>query len=124
MIIFQSSRIRDFKAFYYFIQRELKSAFPKLCSDQRFIELMPRAIPALIVLLNCLYESCDGSSFIDSSAIKVCHIKREKRNRVFKGIAKKAKSSMGWYFGFKLHVMVNKKGELLAANFSMADVDD
>lgn len=124
LIMFQSSRMRDFKSFYYFVSKEMRRAFPKLCSYQRFVELMPRAIPMLIVLLNCLYESCDGTSFVDSSEIKVCHIKREKRHKVFKGIAKKSKSSMGWYYGFKLHVIVNKKGELISANFSLADVDD
>jgi hypothetical protein len=124
LIMFQSSRMRDFKSFYYFVSREMRRAFPNVCSYQRFIELMPRGIPVLIILLNCLYESCDGISFVDSSAIKVCHIKREKRHKVFKGIAKKSKSSMGWYYGFKLHVIVNKKGELISANFSLADVDD
>jgi hypothetical protein len=96
--MFQSSRMRDFKSFYYFVSREMRRAFPNLCSYQRFIELMPRGIPVLIILLNCLYESCDGISFVDSSAIKVCHIKREKRHKVFKGMAKKSKSSMGWYY--------------------------
>jgi hypothetical protein len=77
-----------------------------------------------MILLNILYASCDGLSYIDSTAIKVCHIKREKRHKLFKGIAQKSKSTMGWFYGFKLHIMTNKKGELLNDFFSYANVDD
>jgi hypothetical protein len=124
LVLYQGSNIKNFKAFYIFIQADLKLAYPNLCSYNRFIELAPRAIKPLMILLNILYASCDGLSYIDSTAIKVCHIKREKRHKLFKGIAQKSKSTMGWFYGFKLHVMTNKKGELLNAFFSYANVDD
>lgn len=68
--------------------------------------------------------SCRGISFIDSTTIKVCHIKREKQHKVMKGIASKGKSTMGWLFGFKLHLIINDKGELLSFYLTKANVDD
>ena len=54
---------------------------------------------------------CTGISFIDSTVLRVCHNKRIKRNKVFKGMAKVGKSTVGWFFGFKLHLIINHKGE-------------
>jgi hypothetical protein len=124
LILYQSSNIKNFKAFYRFIEKELSKAYPNLCSYNRFIELAPRAIKALMMLLNSLYASCNGVSYVDSTSLKVCHIKREKRHKLFKDIASKSKSTMGWFYGFKLHIMTNTKGELLNAYFSHANVDD
>ena len=65
-----------------------------------------------------------GIYFIDSTILKICHIKREKQNKVFKGIARKSKSSMGWFFGFKLHFICNDKGEIMSFKLTHANVDD
>ena len=62
--------------------------------------------------------------FIDSTLLKACHIRREKQNKVFAGLARKSKSSMGWFFGFKLHIIVNDKGELMAFKLTKGNVDD
>ena len=61
---------------------------------------------------------CTGLSFIDSTSLTVCKNRRINRNKVFKGIATRGKSSMGWFFGFKLHLVINDKGEIL--NFSLS----
>jgi Transposase DDE domain len=103
---------------------EIKSAFPNLCSYQRFIALREKAIPVLILLHYAVLSSCDGISYVDSTTIKACHIKREKRHKTFKLWAKKSKGTMGWFYGFKLHIIVNSKGELLNAFFSAGNVDD
>jgi len=54
-----------------------------------------------------------GIYYIDSISIKVCHIKREKQNKVFKGIVQKSKTSKGWFYGFKLHLITNEQGEII-----------
>lgn len=46
------------------------------------------------------------------------------RHQVFDGYATRGKSSMGWYFGLKLHLMVNDKGELVAFRVTPGAVDD
>lgn len=61
---------------------------------------------------------------IDSTILRVCHNKRIKRNKVFKGLAEIGKSSMGWFFGFKLHLIINDKGEILVFYMSRGNVDD
>ena len=72
----------------------------------------------------CCRGVCTGISFIDSTALRVCHNKRIKRNKVFKDVAKLGKSTMGWFFGFKLHLIINDKGEILSFYLSRGNVDD
>ena len=67
---------------------------------------------------------CTGITFIDSTRIPVCENKHEYSNRVFKGYALKGESTMGWYYGFKLHLLCNERGELLNFALTKANVDD
>jgi hypothetical protein len=117
---------RTFKDFYLkTVCKGLKSYFPKLVSYNRFVELMPMALIPLIAFLKLkrLVKS-DSITFIDSTKIKVCHNKRIKRNRTFDGIAEIGKSTMGWFYGFKLHIAITETGELCGANLSKGNVDD
>jgi hypothetical protein len=117
---------RTFKDFYLkVVTKELKSYFPKLVSYNRFVELMPMTLIPLIAFLKLkrLVKS-DSITFIDSTKIKVCHNKRIKRNRTFEGIAEIGKSTMGWFYGFKLHIAITETGELCGANLSKGNVDD
>ena len=89
------------------------------------MERMPRvAVPLLLFLKLALMGECTGITFIDSTRIPVCENKREYSNRVFKGYAHKGKSTMGWYYGFKLHLLCNERGELLNFALTKANVDD
>ena len=102
-----------------------KKEFPNLLSYTRFVERMPRvAIPLLLFLKLGLMGECTGITFIDSTRIPVCENKRQSRNRVFKGYAQKGKSTMGWYYAFKLHLLCNERGELLNFALTRANVDD
>ena len=66
----------------------------------------------------------NGIAFVDSTTLTVCHNKRVKRNRVFAGIAKSSKSTMGWFFGFKLHLVINDCGEIISFKVTQGNVDD
>ncbi len=77
-----------------------------------------------VFLKLCCLGKCTGVSFIDSTPIRVCHIKREYQHKTFKGLATKGKSTMGWFYGFKLHIVINDKGEILDFLFTPANVDD
>ena len=117
---------RTFKDFYTkTVQPHLKSAFPNLVSYNRFVELIPTVLLSLVVFLKLkrLVRS-DFITFIDSTRIAVCHNKRIKRNRTFKGIAEVGKSTMGWFYGFKLHIAISETGELCGVHLSKANVDD
>jgi hypothetical protein len=125
LIAFQASGYRTFKAFYHYLLDHHRHDFPDMVSYDRFVYLIPRAIIPLLVYLQT--EGMDeptGISFIDSTALKVCHTKRITRHRVFDGIAKIGKTTMGWFLGFKLHLIINDRGGLLGCRLTAGNVDD
>ena len=74
--------------------------------------------------MQTLAKTKTGLYFVDSTTIKVCHIKREKQHKVFSGLAKKSRSTLGWFFGFKRHSLVNSIGELMAVKLTEVTTDD
>jgi hypothetical protein len=125
MIYFHQVRFRDFKTYYTkYVQIYLKNEFPKLVSYNRFVELMPTILMPLCFFLYAQNKTHTGIYFIDSTPLKVCHLKRANSNRVFKGIAKKGKSSMGWFLGFKLHLVINDCGEIMAFKVTPGSTND
>lgn len=72
----------------------------------------------------CCMGECTEISFIDSTPIRACKKKRIKNNKVFKNIATVGKSTMGGFYGFKPHIVVNDKGELLEFIITQANVND
>lgn len=124
LIQFHTSRFRDFKAYYAFVCDHQRGEFPELVSYERFVKLMPRVGVALFVYLHLCQGDCTGLSFIDSTPLKVCHNKRIPQHRVFDGFAERGKTTMGWFFGFKLHSVINHHGEVVAFNLTPGNVDD
>lgn len=126
LIAFHGGHFRNFKHFYlHYVSVHLRSDFPGLVSYNRFIELSHRSAVAFMLFLHyCCRGECTGISFIDSTVLRVCHNKRIKRNKTFKGIAEVGKSTMGWFFGFKLHLIINDKGEVLSFYLTKGNVDD
>lgn len=125
-IAFHLSHYTNFKAFYKeYVCAHWTDLFPGLVSYARFVQTQDRLIIPLIMFINqsCLGRS-RGINFIDSTTLKVCHIKREKQHKVFKDIATKGKGTMGWFFGFKLHLVINDRGEILSFYLSKANTDD
>lgn len=114
LIHVHQSQYRHFKAYYLgYMLPHLTTDFPGLVSDHRVVELMPRVlIPLLFSFLECR-GPCTGIACIDSTVLEVCHPKRICRHQVFVGLAARSTSSMGWLYGFKLHLMVHDQGELL-----------
>lgn len=124
VILFHISRFRDFKHFYLNLQYTHHTAFPGLVSYNRFVELMPSALVALCAYLNSRKGACSGIQFVDSTSIIVCKNKRIFNHKVFDGLAQRGKNSMGWFFGFKLHIVVSDIGELLAFKLTPGNTDD
>jgi hypothetical protein len=125
-LLFHLSGFRCFKHFYmFYVQRHMQAEFPRTVSYNRFVELSASVLmPMTIFLKTCCLGTCTGISFVDSTPIRVCHNKRIKRNKVFKDIAEVGKSTMGWFYGFKLHIVINDKGEILNFAITQANVDD
>ena len=126
IILFHDSGYRCFKHFYLdYVCKHLRHLFPKVVSYNRFVELEREvAIPLALFIKRVLLGKCTGISFIDSTPIRVCRNQRIHIHRTFKGIAQRGKCSMGWFFGFKLHLICNEKGELLNFMITPDDIDD
>lgn len=126
ILLFHRSASKNFKHFYKGYLLSYQSEFPSLCSYNRFIELIARTLHpfSLLLKLLCAQASKTGIYYIDSTAIPVCKNKRISRHKVFDGSAARGKTSMGWFFGFKLHLVINEKGELMAAQLTPGNTDD
>ncbi len=123
---FHLSGYRTFKWYYTkLILKEYTKFFPKLVSYNRFVELMSyAAIPLTLFVQFHKYKECTGISFVDSTTLDVCDNHRISQHKVFKGIAKRGKSSTGWFYGFKLHLIINDRGEILNFCLTAGNVDD
>ncbi|MGZ3601236.1 MAG: IS982 family transposase [Ktedonobacterales bacterium] len=125
LILFHQSGYRTFKGFYtQYVQVHLRAEFPGLVSYTRCVDLMPRVLLPLAVYLQTQMGTCTGISFIDSTALSVCHNARIAQHRVFRVDARRGKTSIGWFYGFKLHLVVNDRGELLAFCLTPGNIDD
>ena len=125
LIHFHQSHYRDFKAFYVqHVLSHLHSEFPGLVSYNRFVQLMPSVLVPLAAYLQSCRGPGNGLSFVDSPRLVVCHTRRSNHQRVFAGLAERGKDSVDWFYGFKLHLVVNDCGDLLACRLTPGNVDD
>ncbi len=122
IILFHRSNYRDFKNFYLgYVHQHLNTAFPDLLSYTRFLEVTPMAlVPLLCGYFAHLKGKPTGISFVDSASLKICHNLRIPRHKVFEGIAARGNGTMGWFYGFKLHLIIN----ILAVKLTPGNVDD
>lgn len=125
LIHFHQMRFRDFKTYYLlYVLGHLRREFPQAVSYQRFVELIPATVGPLCAYLQTCCGACTGISFVDSTALAVCHNRRIRHHRVFRDLAQRGKTSMGWFYGFKLHIVINHRGELLACQLTPGNTDD
>jgi len=125
IIYFHQSRYRNFKAYYTdHVCQHLRGEFPNLVSYERFVNLMPSVFGPLSAYLKSLYGNCSGISFVDSTALEVCDNHRIHNHKVFEGIAERGKGSLGWFYGLKVHLVINDRGEILACQITPGNVDD
>jgi hypothetical protein len=125
VIHFHQARYRDFRRYYTeYVLVHLQAEFPHLVGYMRFVELMSRAlVPVSAYFYHCK-RCCTGISLVDATPRAVCHNRRISRHRVFDGLAARGKTMMGWFYGFKLHLVVNDRGELLAVRLRPGNTDD
>lgn len=124
-ILYHFSPYKNFKYFYlHEIMDRRRDCFDKLPCYDRFLVLKQQLFMPLTLLLHSLSGEETGLYFADSTPLKVCHNKRINSHKVFKGLAARGKSTMGWFFGFKLHIIINHKGQLMAVKITPGNVDD
>jgi hypothetical protein len=126
-VFYHESGYKTFKDYYEkHVLISMSNDFHNLVSYNRFIELKQKAAFPLMLFFahSNVVKNCTGISFIDSFSLEVCHIRRTYSHKIFKHIAKKGKTSVGWFYGFKLHVVINHRGEILAAYITPGNVSD
>lgn len=126
MVLFHFGAFKNLKHFYlFYVKKHMHQDFPNTVSYNRFVELLQSsALPMTLFLKTCCLGDCTGISFVDSTPIRVCKNKRIPRHKVFDGIAERGKSTMGYFFGFKLHFIINDKGEILNFVITPGNIDD
>lgn len=127
LIVYHFSGSKCFQYYYqHAVLTVLKPYFPKVPSYNRFVELQGRVAFLLWVYLQvwCKGNEDQGLFYVDSKKLPVCHNRRIHQHRVFKGLAKRGKSSTGWFFGFKLFVIINTMGEIIRVCLTPANVAD
>ena len=103
----------------------MKRLFPRQVSYNRFVELEKEVLlPMTIFIKKVLLGTCTGISFVDSTPLRICRNQRILIHKTFEGLAERGRCSMGWFFGFKLHLIINDKGEILNFMFTPGNVDD
>ena len=125
LIAFHQSKYRTFKHFY---EKQVsvywRAEFPNLVSYSRFVQLKKEVLALLTLYLHLNLGECSGISFVDSTRLRVCDNKRISSHRVFAEHAGRSKTSMGWFYGFKLHLLINEKGDLLGFELTSGNTDD
>jgi hypothetical protein len=125
MVLFHLSPFRHFKAFYrYGIGHQYRACFDDIPHYDRFVSLMPRLFAPLMVLLHGLSGEKTGIYFADATKLAVCHNRRIHRHKVFNGLAARGKTSMGWFYGLKLHFVINHKGQVMALKITPGNTAD
>lgn len=127
LIFYHWSGFKNFQYFYeQFALVHLHGHFPGLPSYSRFVELIPRQVTKMYLLLKVqsLLSIPTGTYFADSKKLPVCHNKRIKSNKVFDGFAARGKSSTGWYYGLKIHLVINELGQIMNFELTPANVAD
>lgn len=125
IVFFHIKGFRSFKHYYlYYVCQHLDTEFPNRVSYNRFVELMSGSCYALTAFLHTRFGNCTGIQFIDSTPLRVCNNRRIQQHKVFKAVAARGKCSLGYFYGFKLHLVINERGELLSFSISKGNLDD
>ena len=125
VVLYHLKGFKNFKYYYqYAVEIKYKSLFKEVLCYDRFIQIMANLLLPLSILLQFLFGEARGIHFLDTTKLSICHSIREKRNKVFGKIAEKGKTSMGWFFGFNLHMIVNDIGQIMTIKITKGNVDD
>ncbi len=125
LVAYHYKGYRVFKWFYQqHVQKLWRPEFPKLLSYNRFIELIPMLLVPLAAFMTSRCDKSEGLAFVDSASLCVCENIRIPRHKTFAGTAGRGKSSTGWFYGFKLHLVVNDRGGIVSFCITPGNVDD
>src|SRR4051812_32038087 len=125
LVWFHASHDRTFKHFYLgLVLAGERGEFPGLPRDTRFVELIPLTLLPLGAYLPTRQGQPTGLPLIDSLPLRVCHHRRLSSHQVFAGLARRGQGSRGWFYGFKLPLVIHDRGERLGLTLTPGNTDD
>jgi hypothetical protein len=125
LLVLHSSGFKYLKNFYNSPMGEvLRRYFPGMPCYERFVTLQKRAFVPLMCFMLSRTGRKTGIYYIDSTALPVCHNRRIQRHQTFAGLVERGKTSMGWFFGFKLHLVFNNLNQIVALKMTPGNVSD
>jgi hypothetical protein len=125
LLMLHGSQFKYLKSFYNGVVGEvLRRYFPEMPCYERFVALQQSVLIPLLFFLCSRLGQRTGIYYIDSTALAVCHNRRIGRHKTFAGLAARGKTSMGWFFGFKLHLVFNHLNEIVAVKLTPGNIHD
>ena len=125
IINYHYSGYKNFKNYYEKeVRKNLIKEFPKAPSYSRIIELKKEVFWILALFSQAIMAECTGISIVDSTSLEVCNLRRIYRHKTFKHLAQRGKTSVKWFFGFKLHMIINHLGEIVSFFITPGNVFD
>src|SRR3954466_8781354 len=113
LLVLHSSGFKHLKSFYHgFAEPLLRGYFPGMPCYEHFVALQKSVFVPLVFFLHSHLGTKTGLYDIDSTALPVCDNHRIARHKGFADLAQRGK--MGWFFGFKLHLVFNTDNEIVA----------
>lgn len=125
LLVLHSSRFKYLKSFYQGVMGNvLRQYFPGMPCYERFVTIQKSVFMPLMFFLFSRLGQRTGIYYIDSTALPICHNRRISRHKTFAGLAARGKTSMGWFFGFKLHLVFNQLNQIVALKITPGNVAD
>lgn len=121
-------RTDTLKQTYLLVKVNDPQAFPDLPSYQQWLARLHKVgyqSGAMMFYIPFKIEELDSIYLIDSYPIRMCEPIRHGRVRLLREDgAYFGNSSKGWFFGFKLHVLSTRSGQIIGAILTAGNVDD
>lgn len=125
LLLFHRSNYRTFKHFYLFhVCVALRHLFPNIVGYSRFVQLTSDVFFPMFCFVKQHQGEWGNLQFVDSTVLTCCHVKRASSHRTFRSTARWGKTTVGWFFGFKLHLIINHNAEIVAFRITSGNVDD
>lgn len=116
------------KRVYLLVRANWRRAFPHLCSYQQWMQRLHALAGVVGQLLRSValdLVEADNFYLMDSKPLPLCHSIRHGRVRLLRDDgAYFGKTSKGWFFGFKLHLLIAERGHILGAVLTPGNWDD
>lgn len=123
MIFYHFSPYKNLKLYYNSVVTGGTLFKDSPCYD-RFIQIIPSLFIPLIVMMHYLSGHKTGIYYVDSTYFAVCKNIRISSHKTFAGLAARGHSSIDYFYGFKLHMIINDASEIIAIKITRANVDD